>query len=77
MFREDLCSLQGLHCWSQFAFGSRSIGSILGITMRWTVHVSFLNGDRLAISIDPDASVEDLRLEAQRKIKNQVAGLLD
>ena len=70
MFREDLCSLQGLHC-------SRSIGSILGITMRWTVHVSLLNGDSVAISIDQDASVEDLRLEAQRKIKKQVTGLLD
>lgn len=69
MFREDLCSLQGLHC-------SRSIGSILGITMRWTVHVSLLNGDSVAISIDQDASVEDLRLEAQRKIKKQVTGLV-
>ena len=45
--------------------------------MRLTVHVSLLNGDSVAISIDPDGSVEDLRLEAQRKIKKQVAGLSD
>ena len=44
--------------------------------MRWTIHVSFLNGDSVAVSIDPDARVEDLRLEAQRKIKKQVAGLM-
>ena len=44
--------------------------------MRWTIHACLLNGDSIAVSIDQDASGEDLRLEVQRKIKKQVAGLI-
>eukprot|EP00438_Fugacium_kawagutii_P033685 Skav203316 [mRNA] locus=scaffold1007:101871:114161:- [translate_table: standard] len=43
--------------------------------MRWTIRVCFLNGETVPVNIDSEASVEDLRLEVQRKIKKQVRGL--